>query len=66
MSDPQPTSLNKKPPRAEPLQPDRPGSGDEQSDSSPEASAEEVEKRTEERTTEQEETALKNVNQGYD
>ena len=64
MSDPHPTPGHSKPPRAAPLQPDRParGSDTESTDIETEdgAAAESVERRKE-----QSETALSNVREGY-
>lgn len=62
MSDPQPDRLNKKPPRAEPLQPDRPGRGN---DTDP-ASADRVDEESIEKERERNETAHENTRKGYD
>jgi hypothetical protein len=64
MSNPQPARLKKTPPRAEPLQPDRPGSGDDQ-----QAVQDESEARSKDSTAQQKrqsDTALHNVREGYD
>lgn len=65
MSDPQPDRLNSKPPRAEPLQPDKPGQGDA-TQPSPEEHEKEVRDAAVKRQKEQTETALDNVRKGYD
>ena len=62
MSDPQPDAIKPRPPRAEPLQPDRPGSGD---GSLPAGNGKPADADLERART-QSETAEKNVREGYD
>ena len=62
MSDPQPTSLHDKPPRAEPLQPDRPGRGTSEADSTVKTPRPD----SKEKTVVQETEAVENVKRGYD
>lgn len=69
MTDPQPVPGRKTPRRAEPLQPDKPGSGqgrqpaDGEVDSAGNASTRKSEKASEQANTSQ--TALENVREGY-
>lgn len=64
MSNPQPTTLKPRPPRAAPLQPDRPsGTGD--APTPPEASPEALDEAAVARLREQAETALQNTRDGY-
>lgn len=65
MSDPQPDRLNSKPPRAEPLQPDRPNQGDAKQPN-PEDHQKDVRDAALEKQREQTDTALDNVRKGYD
>ena len=54
-----------KPPRAEPLQPDRPGRGAERAEPDPATGGKPKKDPEAERLAEQEKTALENVRQGY-
>jgi hypothetical protein len=62
MSDPQ-RPIGKTPPRAEPLQPDKPGAGDGKQAPADGSSASRDDIR---RREEQERTAVENVREGYD
>jgi hypothetical protein len=64
MSDPQPTPGHPKPPRAEPLQPDRPARGNDTESADVEAE-EDAEAESVEQRKVQSETALSNVREGY-
>ncbi len=66
MSDPQPDRLKKRPTRAEPLQPDRPGSGDDQLDPADPAAQHDEISRSAKQQKEQTDAAIKNVSEGYD
>ncbi|MDP9043919.1 MAG: hypothetical protein M3O01_03845 [Pseudomonadota bacterium] len=66
MSDPQPTKLRKRPARAEPLQPDRPGSGDDSETATPDEPSGGAEQRAAADAKKQADAALKNVSEGYD
>lgn len=61
MSDPQ-RPIGKTPPRAEPLQPDKPGSGDQAQPGEDRTRSEDAARQR----TEQESAALENVRKGYD
>ena len=65
MSDPQPDRLKPRPRRAEPLQPDKPGSGDA-APQTPQESADELEQAAAAKQREQTNTALENTRNGYD
>jgi hypothetical protein len=65
MSDPQPTPAKKKPRRAEPLQPDRSGSGDEIDADRDDGSIRSADESTAQKQ-QQTNDALKNVREGYD
>ena len=64
MSDPQPDRLKSRPPRAAPLQPDKPGSGAD-AQQTPEESAKKLEEAAAAKQREQMETAHENTRNGY-
>lgn len=64
MSDPQPVRLKRRPPRAAPIQPDKPGTGDGPQ-GAPEGPAEDVAQAAVDKQREQTETALENTRDGY-
>lgn len=67
MSDPQPDRLKPRPRRADPLQPDRPGSGQDQTEAPDPAAADAAESAdSAQRQKKQSEDALDNVSKGYD
>ncbi|SHM53743.1 hypothetical protein [Rhizobacter sp. OV335] len=67
MSNDRTTSAGRKPPRAEPLQPDKPGAGDELTRAPEEAPQRgEATRDSARRQKQQSDTALDNVRKGYD
>ena len=64
MSDPQPDRLKPRPPRAAPLQPDKPGSGADALQT-PEKSADQLAEAAAAKQREQTQTALENTRNGY-
>ena len=64
MSDPQPDRLKPRPPRAAPLQPDQPGSGDGALQT-PDETADEIAEAAAAKQAEQTKTALENTRNGY-
>jgi hypothetical protein len=66
MSDPVPVPQRRSPRRAEALQPDKPGQGDEREDPKTDAAVKDGRDRSADKLRQQSQDALKNVNTGYD